>query len=113
MSDWSPEDEKPPQHPLLALLRPPTPEQLAELEQQRDRWASEGELIRLTLPRYSGPDVPCRKCGAIGAAALHHDCREHEVCLKTFGRHEGLWRECRTCRYRWAERCLDDDGTGP
>ncbi len=99
-----------PEHPFAKLFAPPSPEQLAEARTQRDHWAAIGETMRPFLPGYSGPQAVCRKCGATGAATIHHQCEVHEPCLKAFGRHEGLWRRCTTCGFTWPERCLDDDG---
>ncbi len=55
------------------------------------------------------PEAVCPKCGTANVGTAY--CpgrRESWQCQRGFPEGEHLHRVCRTCRYEWPERCLDE-----
>ena len=58
---------------------------------------------RPELPRYSGTDPTCVKCGYIGATTVYNDAGAFDPARF----HNTLSRTCKCCGYAWVEAPLD------
>lgn len=64
------------------------------------------------LPRYSGAEPECPKCGYQGASTHWRalDVTTYDD-AEPVTLDEHLLRQCRCCFYRWHEACLDSEDT--
>jgi hypothetical protein len=81
------------------------------------------------LPAYSGPRIPCPKCGVSGVLTEWHraggclapgkmsgrepPCNNRDDLAAIGGKGEHLCRLCVNCGYGWVEACAPSRGAGP
>jgi hypothetical protein len=104
---WSPEDDR---SPLDRILNP-TGQTADERERQRAQDEAKGELLRLTMPAFSGCFVRCPKCGMEGHQNTQY-CHAGRF-PSLLGKGDGLLRNCTRCGFGWFECCADEREPAP